>query len=180
MKPASFPGIAIATILVSGVAAPPLAAREVETPKPQLFQKMVDCRRIPDSAARLACYDEQVAKFEDATAKREVVVVDKEEMRKTRKGLFGFSLPKLGIFGGGDGDPEEDLNSIDATIASASQTYYKKWRITLEDGAKWVQIDSDEIRAPKPGQKVSIRRATMGTYFANVNGQRAIRMKREN
>ena len=50
----------------------------------------------------------------------------------------------------------------------------------MEDGAVWQQIDTTRLpREPKAGQKVKIKVAAMGSYFANVNGQRAIRMKRD-
>ena len=52
--------------------------------------------------------------------------------------------------------------------------------IIIEDGAKWVQIDTNAVRTPKSGMPIRIRRATMGSYFANIAGRPAIRMRREN
>ena len=35
------------------------------------------------------------------------------------------------------------------------------------------------VRDPKPGQKVKIKAASMGSYFASIDGGRTIRMKRD-
>lgn len=153
----------------------PLARAEV-------FQKVIDCRAIPDSTQRLACYDAQVARLDEAATRKEVVVVDQAEVKRTRKGLFGFNFNDLGLFGGGDraSSEEEGVSQIASTVRSARQNASAKWTIILEDGAKWIQIDTTSIRTPQPGQSIRIRKASMGSYFANVNDQHAIRMKREN
>ena len=54
-----------------------------------------------------------------------------------------------------------------------------KWSLELEDGAVWVQTESATLgRRPKDGSTVEIRKAAMGSYFINIDGQRAIRAKR--
>lgn len=158
-------------------------ARESDKPLPraEVFQKVIECRAIADATLRLSCYDAQVARLDEAATRKEVVVVDQAEVKKTRKGLFGFNFNDLGLFGGGDQDGEEEgVNQIESTVRSARQNASAKWTIILEDGAKWVQIDTTSIRTPQPGQSIKIRKASMGSFFANVNGQHAIRMMRQN
>jgi hypothetical protein len=103
---------------------------------------------------------------------------------KARKGLFGLTLPDLGLFGGKDAeekDPDQEgISKIESTIRSAGQNAEGNWVITLEDGAKWVQTEAKSIRTPKPGQPIRIRKAALGSFFANIDGQTAIRMKRQN
>ena len=141
-------------------------------------QQLYDCRAIADDAHRLACFDRTVAALEVAEAKREVTIADKEVIKETRRGLFGFSLPRIGLFGG-DGD-DEQVKEIEAVVKSASVDRSGKYRIVMEDGAVWQQIDTTRLpREPKPGQKVNIKVASLGSYFAKVDGQRAIRMKRD-
>jgi hypothetical protein len=159
----------------------PAMAQEKTTPRSQLFQKVIDCRAIADNAARLACYDAQVSVLDQAEAKRDIVIVDRAEVRKARKGLFGLSLPDLGgLFGRGEDVEKEEFTQIESTIKSASTQGYGKWVIVIEDGARWVQTDSESIRMPKPGQPIRIRKASMGGYFANINNQPAIRVLRTN
>jgi hypothetical protein len=175
--------ISVATIL----AAFPLSAKESKADKaarPALFQSVINCRAVAESSARLACYDAQVARLDEAETKNELVVVDKKQVKEARKGLFGFSLPDLGLFGGkdaADNDPDQEgISKIESTVKSAAQNASGKWTIIIADGARWVQIDTSSIRTPKPGQEIKIRKASLGSYFANVNGQTAIRMIRQN
>lgn len=172
-------------VLVAGLtlaAAPALAKDENKAlPRSEFLQKVVDCRAVADNTQRLACYDAQVARLDEAAIRKEVVVVDQAEVRKTRKGLFGLNIGSLGIFGGGDEDgDEEGVNQIESTVSAARQDPSGRWIIIIADGAKWVQIDTASIRTPKPGQTIRIRKASLGSYFANVNGQPAIRMMRQN
>jgi hypothetical protein len=140
-------------------------------------QQIYDCRTIADDAARLACFDRSVAALAVAEEKREVTFADKETVKKTRRGLFGFSLPRIGLFGGGE---EDEIKEVEAVVKSATIDRSGKYRIVMQDGAVWQQIDTTRLpREPKPGQPVKIKVASMGSYFAAVDGQRGIRMKRD-
>lgn len=165
-------------------AAVPAAAKDKEPPvRPVQIQELYACRDIADSAARLACFDREVGELSAADANRDISFADRATVKKARRGLFGFSLPNLGaLFGGSeDDDKEEDrITSIDSTIKAVSMDKSGKYRITLEDGALWVQIDGvGTVREPQPGQKINIKAAAMGSYFAKVEGGRGFRMRRE-
>jgi len=154
-----------------------------QQPRPEIFTNLLQCRSISDNAARLACFDQQVGAMEAASQRDEVVVLDKSELNKTRKTLFGFSFPKLPFLGGGDDDgddkpKEEGVTHIDAVIASVRSLGYGKWQIILEDGAQWMTTEAVTGREPKPGQKIELKRAAMGSFMGKVEGGRAIRMKR--
>jgi hypothetical protein len=154
-------------------------AKDVPAALPDTYSKLIACKAITDQAARLDCFDKTSAALEQAIAQKEVLVTDKAQMKEVKRGLFGFSLPKLSLFGGDDEDKE--AKEIEAVIARASQLGRKgPWVIYLEGGAKWVQIDGDIFPAPKPGQKIRLQKGAMGSYFGSVNGQRMVRMKREN
>ncbi len=147
--------------------------------RPPIFEELVNCRTIADPTERLGCYDTKVAAMDEAEKKDELVLADKASMKEARRGLFGFSIPKLKIFGN-DGKEEEKFELV-AKIDSAYQASPGKWTIMLDDGARWVQIDSQVMRKnPGRGMEIKIREAAMGSYFANIDGQRAIRMRRVN
>lgn len=148
--------------------------------RPEALSRLVDCRTVADTAERLACYDREVAALDAAEARRELVIVDRQQIRKTRNTLFGLSLPSLSIFGD-DSPGEEGVSRIESKIKSFSQNSLGKWTFELLDGARWVQIDSRNLSAdPRAGQEIKIRKAAMGSYLANVNGQIAIRVRRVN
>lgn len=174
---ASLPLLIVATALV----VTPVFADEkdkLQQARPPVFEALVNCRTIVDPQARLACYDAKVAAMDEAEKNDELVLADKETMKEARRGLFGFSLPKLKLFDNEDGGGESELV---AKIASAYQANPGKWTVVLDTGARWVQIDTQVLaRDPKQGMEIKIRPAAMGSYFANIGGQRALRMRRVN
>src|SRR5688500_4143501 len=86
-------------ILGLALAAPASAQNMPKTSTPKIFEDVVQCRAIADAAARLACYDRGVAALQTAQQSNELYVADKQAMKEARRGLFGFSIPKLKIFG---------------------------------------------------------------------------------
>jgi hypothetical protein len=156
------------------------AAQAPQQQRPPILTRLVQCRTIAATAERLACYDREVAAMDAAEASRELVVMDRQQVQRTRRSLFGLALPDLGIFGGDD-DTEEEAARIESTVRSATQNANGKWIIVLADGARWVQVDSRNLAIePRSGHPVRIRRAVMGSYLANVNDQAAIRVRRVN
>jgi hypothetical protein len=159
----------------TGFAKPPKRAQA----RPEAFEALVRCRPIPDSEARLRCYDAATAGLQDAADRRDLVVVDRKQMREAKRTLFGLEVPNLNIFGGDD-DHEEQISSVEGVIASAVTDANGHWVVRLEDGATWAQTDSAALALrPRPGQKVKIVRAAMGSYMMRVNGQPGIRVKRQ-
>lgn len=159
------------------------AAPQRQQPRPEIFNSLLQCRGIADDTQRLACFDRQVGAMEAAAQRDEVVVLDKGELNKTRKTLFGFSFPKLPFLGGGDDDAakpqeEEGVTHIDATIASVRSLGYGKWQIGLDDGAQWMTTEAITVRDPKVGQKIELKRGAMGSFIGKVEGGRPVRMKR--
>jgi hypothetical protein len=148
---------------------------------PAAFARAVQCRTVADAQERLACYDREVAALEQAERTSEIRVVDRRQVRQTRRSLFGLVLPDINIFGGdSSADGEEGISEVNSTIRSFTQDPYGKYTFVLADGARWRQIDSRDIIEPKAGQPIRIRRAAMGSFLANVNRQIAVRVRRVN
>jgi hypothetical protein len=139
------------------------------------MQALAACRQVADAAARLACYDQASDKLAEAVERRDVVVLDRTEIKRTRRSLFGFSLPSIPLFRGEQG---EEQTEIESKITSASSMGMGKWQIVIEDGAVWQTTDSSNIRDPKSGQKIVIKKGALGSYFIRVNGQRGVRGRR--
>ena len=159
------------------IAAPTLAADKTP-PEPQAYKDLVECKAIADPAERLSCYDLQVGKLVQAAAAGDVMVTDRASVREAKKGLFGFRIPTLGIFGGGE-DDQDEIKSIDGTVTSARQFGYGSWRIALEDGSVWEQVDGERpVFDPRKGSKVKINRGALGTFRMNIDEQRAIKVRR--
>ncbi|HET8612147.1 MAG TPA: hypothetical protein VFL92_05215 [Sphingomonas sp.] len=155
---------------VFALALPSFAASPPPHENPRSLQKLIDCRSISDSQARLACYDQNVAALAAAEANRDIMVVDREQVKRTKRSLFGFNLPSLDLFGGAHHGKdrheaeEEEIKQITAKIRSASRNY-TGWVLTLDDGSQWEQSESALIGLrPKPGMTVTVKRAALGSY----------------
>lgn len=176
--------ILLATLL-AGLPATAASAQSSAAPaqRPELFEALVRCRAIADDAARLICFDRAAASLQEAAERRDLVVVDRQQVRESRRRLFGLPLPRLPIFGGGDDDDEEDadeIRSIESAVASAYQHGNGQWVVRLEDGSTWVQTDDNIIAGrPRAGQPVRVNRASLGTYMMRVNGQPGVRVRRQ-
>ncbi len=144
---------------------------------PAIYQAVVDCRTIGDSSARLACFDRTVGDMATATTQKDLVILDRESMRETRKGLFGFTLPKLKIFGSNDEGDKDEITQIESTITGIRTSSDGMPIFTISDGAKWKQTEGRDV-FPKVGDPIRIKKATLGSYMANVNKRTAVRVMR--
>lgn len=138
---------------------------------------VVDCRKIEDSAARLACYDAAVADLDTAEKSREVVVVDREQVNEARRSVFGLKLPKIKLF---SGDGTDDVDSVQSTVTAVSRTRDGKLAFTIEDGARWVQTDSHTVIGVRVGTKVTLTRGALGSFFAKFEGSTSAKVQRVN
>jgi hypothetical protein len=170
--------ILTATLLLAGATA--ATAKEPPRERPEALSRLLRCRAITVEQERLACFDREAASMDAAVTKDELVVMDRNQIRKTRSSLFGLTLPNLAIFGA-DKEGGEGVSHIESTVRSASEGQDGNWYITLADGARWQQIDGKTLSSdPKAGNKIVIRKAALGSYMAKVNDRGAFRVRRVN
>jgi hypothetical protein len=168
-------------VMAAAVLAFPAAspAQTAATASPGVLNEVLSCRTVTEAAARLACFDRSVSALGAAQSKGELVTLDRQEVRKTRRSLFGLTLPSLRILG--DEDESEEGKEIETKIVRAAPGSDGKWIFQLAEGGRWAQTDTRKfIVDPKAGQTIKIRRAALGSYTANVNDQRGIKVKRLN
>jgi hypothetical protein len=145
-------------------------------PGERVLQGLRACKAIAATDARLACFDKATAALEAAVDAKDVRIVDRQEIRKARRSLFGFTIPKVALFGGGDDAPgkddkEEAFSEINTTVASARAVDNGRVEIRLVDeDAVWRTTDP-MAWPPKTGAKIRIRRGTLGNYFIYVDGR---------
>ena len=171
----------LAMIMTLAVFASPAAALAKDEPpkRSALLDDLITCRTMTDTTAKLACYDEKVDQIDLAQRNNELIVADEADIQEARKGLFGFSLPKIRLFGGSGDNDSDDIKEIESVITSARQVGYGTWILGLEDGSKWQQVgDRKLVLSPKSGSKVRIKKGAITNYWANIDGQRAIGVKR--
>jgi hypothetical protein len=172
--------VATAAILLLATNASAQRRQRATAPeRPAVLNQLTACRAVTGDAERLACYDRQVAALEAAEASREIAVVDRQQIRSTRRSLFGLVLPDLGIFGGDDdeGDDGAGVNEITSTLSSIGTGSDGRQVIRLEDNSVWVQTDGRPAYG-RSGESIRIRRGALGSFIANINNRAGIRVVR--
>ena len=146
--------------------------------RPETLARLMACRGVADSTARLACFDAAAGALDSAQQQGDLVVMDRAQINQTRRQLFGFEMPALPqLFGA---DSAVAIDSIDSTLQSASLVGEGRWVFRLADGGVWRQIDSERVRFQnRTGQPVRIRKASLGSFLLTVDGSRAVRVRRQ-
>ncbi len=149
-----------------------------KTEQPAVITDIAKCRGIGEAMARLACFDAASARLDAAVSSKQLTVLDREGVRQTKRSLFGFSLPAIGLFGRGNEKIEApEFSEIDTVIKQVLPLGHDKYEFVLEDGAHWVTTDAMPFR-PKAGVKIRIKKAAMGSFFVSVEGQRTVKGRR--
>ena len=170
----------IGLILIGGIVAAIATTAPGRSPPttatPQTVQSLLACQSIADPGRRLSCFDKAAQGLADAMSKKEVVVVDKARANEAKRSLFGFSVPNFSaLFGGGD----DQVNQIESTVTGAFENGYEGWTIKLADGSTWQQTDGAAIALPpRKGDKVTVKRGTLGSYFIKLGSQPGFKAKR--
>lgn len=137
---------------------------------------LLGCRAHAIDKDRLACFDKEIARFDQAEQSQQIVVINREDADAARRGLFGFRIPKLRVL-----ESElSELSRVDAVVANVKRDRDNRITFTLEDGAKWRQIDDRAVSLRLgSGASVKIERASLGSFFATFEKFGSLRVKRE-
>jgi hypothetical protein len=167
-------------VSLTALAALSAAAMAKDPPKQSpLVGALQACQAITDNGQRLACYDREAGALLTAASKGDVAVVDKSEVRKARKSLFGFGMPKIPFFSGDD-TADVASDTLESTIKSASGIGYGKYRIVIAEGeAVWETTETyGTMRDPRAGDKIVIKRGPLGSYMLRIGSNRGVKGRR--
>ncbi len=154
-----------------------LAAQDADDSDP--LGPLTACQSENDPATRLACYDSAVKALVVAEESGQLRVVDAEEVRKTRRSLFGFTIPDLGIFTGRasrDGSDEEPaFDVLETTVTSVRYRTPNSFAFRIADGNALWEVDDAPRRLLRvvAGSPVMIRKGALGSFFIRFDGQGA-------
>jgi len=170
---AAMPLVAAAGCLLTFAVPPSASAQDAD-----YLAQLKACRSIEDEDDRLACYDAKVGAIVSASDAGDVRVVSREDVRLTRRQLFGTGAPELAILKS-DGKDEVVTDLLETTITSARQLSGNSWRFTTAENAVWEISNPPRRIAPiNPGDKVVFKKASLGYYFVRINGQMGVKGKR--
>lgn len=144
-----------------------------------LVEALAACLPIRADAARLACMDAAAGRLVAAARADDVVVVTKEEVKTSRRSLFGLSINEDDAFPGRAATVER-IDRLDTTIANAVPLGRGRWTLVLTEGGRWQTTEDWEYGDPRAGMAVEIRRGALGSYRLSAKGQRVVRVQRIN
>lgn len=151
------------------------AAQAASAPAPRLIDDLAACRAIAASDARLACFDRTAKAVIEARDDKAIVVLDRGEVQKAKKSLFGFSLPSIKLFG--DGKDDAQLKQLVGTMQASTVLPGGLIRFALDDGGQW-ETTEQMMMPPRRGDVVTIKAGSLGSYIATAPGRRAARVRR--
>lgn len=150
-----------------------------KAPANALVDALARCLAIRADAERLSCTDEAAAKLIAATRDRSVIVVTRDEVRRTKRSLYGLTIDENDVFAGREA-PADRVDRLETTLTSAAPGGMDRWSLVLAEGGRWRTTEAWEYANPKPGMAVVIERGAMGSYRLSAKGQRAVRVIRVN
>lgn len=174
------PALIIGIILMW--AAPSTAQEDrVDVQAERLAEALARCGRITVERQRLACYDNAVPALLTARKDGDVLLLDREGMRRAKQRVFGFQLPRLGLFSDGkdEAKAEPEVREIESTIARLGSTGGGMYMLTLADDTQWQTLEGRTGFFPKTGQPIRIEAGILGSYNARIgSSNRMMKVKR--
>ena len=155
-------------------AAPALAQQQQPAGTPNALAGLMSCRALTQDAQRLACFDREAQRLGTSVQAREVVVVDRESIRESRRSLFGLRLPRIAIFDNDEDAPKE----IKSSISKVDKLNFDRHQLTLSDGSVWRTMEDVQGFFPRAGEEIVVSKAGIAGYRARIDGGRALRVER--
>ena len=177
--------VSILTLGAAALAIPagPAAAQADRT---IVLNIMVECAKIDDPTARLACYDNNIRQV-GGTIRNTVP-------GQSVRGISGGAAPIEGSqgaqgFGAEDVQfarpgpaprPAGQVDEIHPRVASVTAREPGIYRVGLEDGTIWDFAEgvSAQYRLPRRGDTIEIERGALGSYLMRIDGQSPVPVRR--
>lgn len=172
-------GPAAAALLLLPLGSGALAQSETSDPSGDLLDKLKACQAVTGDSERLACFDQAVGEVVAASDAGEVRIVDQEDVRRTKRQLFGLSVPEIDILKTKDDEDKEASELLETSITSVRYISRRKLRFTTEEGAVWeINNAPSRLRTVEAGDQVVFKKAALGTFFIRIDGQLGVKGKR--
>ena len=150
------------------------------TPKTNpLVEALAACLAIREDARRLACTDDAAAKLVAAEHAHDVVTVDRAEVHRARRSLFGLDASSAGDVLAAHLPAADRIDRLETTLAASAPVANGRWTLTLAEGGRWQTVEAWEpLAALHPGDAAVIHAGALGSYVLKLAGQRVVRVKR--
>lgn len=160
----------------------PASAHAQEAEQPDYVESLKECQQVAAALDRLTCLDAAANAIIAADRKGDLRILNAEDVRQTRRRLFGFSLPDLNLFSDDRDEASEpdQLEMLESTITAVRYTSQDSFLFRIADGNALWQITNAPMRLGKVevGDTVAFKRATLGSYFIRIDGKVGVKGKR--
>lgn len=164
------------TVTIATIVASPAAARDRDATTPsRALDELARCAAVASDPERLACFDRTVKTVVAGQRAKDFVVLDRAEVQRAKRSLFGFSLPSIKLFG--TGDDEQPLKELTAVMRNSVPMQSGLMRFELDDNSVW-ETTEQVMLAPRKGDRVTIKAGSLGSYVATAPGRRSSRVRR--
>jgi len=157
-----------------------------------LPQSVVDCSAQKYDAARLACFDREVARLtrpSETVASTQVplaqsvpptpaVAVVQQENTKSKVDDFGVSGELARKRKEAENEVDAPLETLQAAVTRVTTKAYGELVFELDNGQVWEQPEKKYALSIKAGQKVRITQGAMGSYFLAAESGATTRVRR--
>jgi hypothetical protein len=152
----ALPGLGVLLVLA------PLLASASEAASPEArWNAVVACAQRADERQRHACVDEVL---------RDAGVLTPEQKQREERQRFGRVTTPAAT-------PEPE--ALEVTIAAAAEGRDGRWTFTTQDGTVWRQSESRSFPVtPVAGQKLTVHKATLGSFLCLIDGKFPFRCAR--
>ena len=166
----------IAAVVVMALTPSALAQTPADTP--QALTDVYACAQTQDDVQRLQCYDGAVGRLRQAETQGQVVAIDRARADTLRRESFGFTLPNLArlIPGAGGDAPVEHL---ELTVERVAGHATGRRSFIMSNGQVWTQVEPRNASNVRPGDRVTIRQAALGSFLLVPEHGPAHRVRRQ-
>lgn len=142
---------------------------------PDAVRGLLACRSTPAAADRLACFDRESQRLDQAVAAKDVLVVDRAQVAKVRRSVFGFSAADPVPFA----KRADDIPDVfEGTVTAVAAARGGRYRLQVDDTV-WELLEAGAFQSPpKTGEAVVIKRGLLNSYRVSVAGRSGLRAVR--
>jgi hypothetical protein len=171
--------IAAAAAVLAWAPAPALA----QVDRNIVFNILLECAKIDDPTARLACYDSNIRNAGGSAAAalpNPGGIPQGGSAPVATGGVAGFGRENVRTPQQRFAAPAGQLPRITPTVAAVTERGPGTYLVTLEDGAQWEFAEDmpASYRPPRRGSTVQIERGSLGSFLMRVDDQQPVQVRR--
>jgi hypothetical protein len=137
-----------------------------------------ECRALIDDARRLACFDQLFPRpTQPATTSRSIAPAGPQQPPAPDPD-FGLNEAQRRAAAGNSEQPKIN-ESISGTVVNLRTAPGGEFVVILDNGQVWRQIELDSWSPPQKGDRVTIRRGSLGSFMLVTAKNLATHVRRE-